>query len=135
MAKDSISGKGGYITLSAGPLPINSWEGTSDKEMCDSTDSSNYDTGTGQLWAAQVPGKQSQEVQVEGNWSLGSLPGVIAQLKNDVPVTATLGLTPTITFCSGTYDISNVKVSLKVDDPEVVTYSLTLKSNGKITYS
>lgn len=132
----SKTGRGGYLTIDGTAIPITKWTATSTKEMADSTDSNDYDAGTGVLWKSQKPGAVSQEVSIEFNYDTATTPtGITAKLKGDAVVAGVLKIDRSTTYCSGNYDMSEVETNVEVPGATMITGTAKLMSNGPITFA
>ena len=132
----SKTGRAGYLTIDGTAIPITKWTPTTTKEMADSTDSNDYDTGSGQLWKSQKPGALSQEVSIEFNYDTVTTPtGITAKIKADPTVAAVLKIDRSTTYCSGNYDMSEVEINLEVPGATMITGTAKLMSNGPITFA
>lgn len=131
----SKTGRAGNITIAGTVIPITKWTATTTKELADSTDSNNYDNASGQLWKAQVPGAISQEVSIEFNYDLATTStNVTNRIKNDSTIAVVLKIDAATTYCSGSYDMSEVETNLEVPGATMVTGSAKLMSNGIVTF-
>lgn len=135
MAVQKTTGRSGSATIRGQVISITKWEAKSSKNLADATASDNYDSTSGQLWQSQAVGAIGMEVTIEGNFDLaGTTDAQFVQwLKMDPPADVLLYITPTVRYCEGLFDMSDVSVSLSVPGGTMVTYSATLKSNGAIT--
>src|SRR5690242_19041017 len=91
MAAGSKTGRAGYATINSVVIPITKWTVKGTKELADSTDSSNWDTASAELYKSQLPGALALEGTLEGYWDSNTTgTGVIAKLKADAPLPITL---------------------------------------------
>jgi hypothetical protein len=131
----SLTGRFGNALVASVSIPVTGWEVTTNKNLADSTDSSCYDSASGQTWNAQQPGTIGLELTLKGNYDLATTSANIsAKLRLDGPFPLVLGLTQSINYCSGNFDFENVQTSLEVPGGTMVTWSCSAKSNGPITY-
>lgn len=136
MAQDSKTGKAGQISVYGAQLTITKWTAKTKKEMAKSTDSSNYDVPSGQLFAAQLPGEHSIEVSVEGHWSAANTPAnLTSKLQQDATGQVVLMYDRSTTYASFKADISDVEITVEIPGAKTIDFSATLMSNDKITYS
>lgn len=132
----SKTGRAGGFTLAGVTIPFTKWSATNTKELADSTDSGDYDAGSGQIFKSQKPGVISQEVTVEFNYdSATTSSAIMAKIKNDSLLTAVLKYDASTTYCTASYDLSEVEMNLEVPGATMITGSAKLMSNGVITYS
>lgn len=132
----SKTGRGGYFTLDGTAIAITKMTPTTTKETADSTDSNDYDAGTGQLWKSQKPGALSQEVSIEFNYDTANTPtGITAKLKADPVVAAVLKIDRSTTYCSGNYDLTEVEINVEIPGATMITGTAKLMSNGPITFA
>lgn len=132
----SKTGRAGGFTLAGVTIPFTKWSATNTKELADSTDSGDYDAGSGQIFKSQKPGVISQEVTVEFNYdSATTSSAIMAKIKNDSTLAAVLKYDASTTYCTASYDLSEVEMNLEVPGATMITGSAKLMSNGVITYS
>jgi hypothetical protein len=134
MARNTITGRKGNVKVGSNVLPITGWTAKGTKELADATDSANFDATSGQLWKSQAPGAVAMEGTIEGNFDLNSTDASVIQLlKQDPPVQILFGLTDTVNYAQGSFDLSDVETKLTVPGGTMVTYSGNFKSNGPVT--
>jgi hypothetical protein len=129
-----LTGKAGSFAWNSATIPITKAGTKGNKTMADSTDSSNYDSGTSQLYKSQLPGDVQLELDIEGYFDTAQTgTTIISALTSDSTVTAAVKLNGTSTLCSGTFDLSNWECNLEVPGGTMVTFTATLMSNGIFT--
>lgn len=132
----SKTGRGGYLTLDGTAIPITKWTATTTKELADSTDSNDYDSGSGQIWKSQKPGVISQEVSIEFNYDTVTTPtGITAKIKADPTVAGVLKIDRSTTYCSASYDMSEIETNVEVPGATMITGTAKLMSNGVVTFA
>ncbi|MHC5542405.1 hypothetical protein ACYOEI_29635 [Singulisphaera rosea] len=132
-ATQSKTGKAGSITIAGTVIPITSWSSKLAVDFADSTDSGNYDPGTGTLPKSQLPGAFQLEISIEAFWDAATTSsGVVAKAKapGGGPYAVVLKLDASTTYCSGNFDLSDVDVKLTVPGASMVTLTCNGKSNG-----
>jgi hypothetical protein len=135
MPKQDLTGKAGYIKVGGSTgtkVNITKWSASVDIKMADTTDSADYDASTALIWNTQLPASAKIGVDIEGNYDLNGAQAslISATLNGSSPtVIAELGLTASAVFGYGTFNISNLKIDLPIED--TVTFTCTLVSNGK----
>lgn len=134
MASDSVTGKAGGLLVAGSGLTFTKWTAKPKKQYAKSTDSSNYDAGSGRLCSAQVAGEENLEGTIEGFWSRSQTPALIARIKSDTPVAIVLKIDQATTFASFNADLSEFAVDLAVPGAELVPFTCNFMSNGLITY-
>lgn len=134
-APNKITGKAGTITYNTVVLSITKWESDIDKDMADSTDSSNYDATTQLIHKAQLAVSIQNSVSVEGYFDLNTTDAdFIAQLYSaNAPVAVILGLTASVVFGHGNFDLTKFKVTTPITK-DMVSFTCTLLSNGIFTH-
>lgn len=131
---NKLTGKAASWTYKGTTIPFTKITPSTERTMADTTDSTDYDTGSDMIWPSQLPIKAGQKLKVEGKYNTSALPtSVLADLFNGATAAAvTIKLTAVSTFGHGNFDITNFEAGIPVDD--VVDYSVELMSNGVFTY-
>lgn len=135
-ATQSITGRGGNVTVNGVAVNITSWKATPRKEFADATDSGNYDAVTGQTWTSQAPGVTGLDFTIEGNYDLGGSTDTnfTQKFKTDGPFATVLKLNASTTYASFNADYPSLDITVTVPGSTMVTFAATGKSNGIITY-
>jgi hypothetical protein len=130
---DRMTGKAMYLTISGTDIPIVKADPGVSPKYGDTTDSDDYDVATDLLYPTQIQVSAPVEIAVEGRFRASKTPsGVIAKMfTGGGPYAVTFGPKTGLAQFTGNYDISDYKQSTPHDD--TVTWTATLKSNGKIT--
>ena len=131
-AGQGLTGKASSMTWNTHTIAITKAAPKGTKSMADSTDSSNYDSVTGQLFKAQLPGDVQITLDVEGFFDRTTTPtNLLAAFFSDTLVAATVALDGSTTLISGNFDLSDFSLDITVPGAVVVSYTATLMSNGK----
>lgn len=130
---NKLTGKAAYLTISGTQIPFTKIGAKTERKLADATDSTDYDVATDLIWPTQLPVSASIELSVEGRYNLVSTPGtVIATLYSGATaVPCVFGLSGSAIYGHGNFDLSNFQADVPVDD--IVTFTASLKSNGKFT--
>ena len=127
-----MTGKAGNMTWNGTAIPITSAKPKVAKAMADSTDSSNYDAGTQQLYKAQLPGDWQMTLAVEGFFDRTITPTtVLAALVSNATVEAVVKIDGSTTFVDCFFDVSDFDMDITVPGAVMVGYTCTMMSNGK----
>jgi len=135
MAKQNLTGKAGYFKTGGSggaKMNITKWSASTEVKMADTTDSADYDATTGLIWNTQLPASAKLSIDVEGNYDVnGTQAPLISALLNGASplVVAELGLTASLVYGYGSFNVTNFKPDSPVED--TVTFTATLVSNGK----
>jgi hypothetical protein len=131
MAAGSKTGRAGFVQVNNVTIPITSWKTKGTKELADSTDSSNWDTASAELYKSQLPGALALEGTLEGYWDSGTTgTGVIGKLKADAPLPITFQYDRATNAFSGNFDLSDVEVTVQVPGASVINFTANFRSNG-----
>lgn len=134
MAAGSKTGRAGYVTVNSVVIPITKWNVKGTKALADSTDSSNWDTVSNELYQAQLPGVLALEGTIEGYWDSATTgTGIIAKLKADATLPITLQYDRSTNAFSGNFDLADVDVSVTVPGSTMISFTANFKSNGVFT--
>ncbi len=134
MAAGSKTGRAGYVTVNSVAIPITKWTVKATKELADSTDSSNWDTTSSELYKSQLPGVLAIEGTLEGFLDSATTgTGLISKLKTDTPLPITFQYDRATNAFSGNFDLSDVNVNVQVPGASMITFTANFKSNGVFT--
>lgn len=128
-----LTGKASYVSIAGTKFGTKKITPKTTRKLADSTDSTDYDSGTDLLWPTQLAVMAPVELSVEGNYNLTTTPAqLIANLYSGVAAVAVvIALNATTIYGHGNFDISDFQTDAPVDD--IVTFSCTMKSNGVFT--
>lgn len=135
MAKSqSLTGKAGSLVLNGVQVAFKVISPDTEREYADDTDSSGYDQATDLVHKSQQKVSTQTEMEIEGNFDLNTTPAVqIAALYDGADaIPAAVNLKPGVPLLHGNFDLT--KFSTKVAVTEIVPFTATLKSNGKVTW-
>lgn len=130
------TGKAGAITIASTTVPITAWSGKLNVAFADSTDSGNYNSGTGNLYKSQLPGDQQVEGSIEGFYDTATTSAnITSNIKNPTsgPYALVLKFDGSTTWFSGNVDFSDVDFKVQVPGATVINYTANFKSNGSYT--
>ena len=132
MAKST--GGGGQFTISGTSIPFNTVEADVTKDYDDSSDSANYDTGTGLVHKAQLAVATQTTFNVEGKYDPSIHGTSILQYlySNPGAVASTFRLNASQPYGHGYVDITNFKTT--GDPMKVLSFTATIISNGVFTF-
>lgn|SRR5574343_272562 len=130
---ERLVGKSMFLTIGGTDVKLTKATPKVGTKFGDSTDSSNYDAATDLIYSSQIQVSASVEFAVEGNFRVSVTPSaVIAKMFTaGGPYAVTFGPKTGLSQFSGNYDISDYSQDTPHDD--IVKFSCTLKSNGKVT--
>jgi hypothetical protein len=130
---NKVSGKAQSFSYGGYVIPITKVSLDTKRTCVDVTDSTDYDGTTDMLWESQIPVKLSQELKIEGNYNIVTIPTtIIAALYSGVTaITGSWTIKIGTVIGHGYYDLTDFSASAPVDDK--VSYSATLKLNGVYT--
>lgn len=133
MSEDRLTGKASYMIINGTQIPITKYNPTITKNLPDITDNSDYDQNTDLIYPTQLPVSAVTELSVEGRFHLNSTPITIMSILYSgigaIPVV--LGLNAGNLFGHGNFDISDFQAVIDVS--QAVTFTCTMRSNGKFT--
>lgn len=132
----SATGRAGSVTYNSQAINITGWNAKVTREYADSTDSSNFDTGTGQIYGSQKPGVVRVEGSIKGNYDIGGTTStnVTAHIIDDTPRTLLLSLTRSVNWGSMSVDLTDVEISVETPGSTMMTFTANFKSNGVPTF-
>lgn len=127
---NKLTGKSGSLTINGTTIPWTKIEPSVDRTLAEATDSTDYDSGSDMLWTTQLPVKMGMKLSVEGRYNTSTIPSAVLAIlfAGATAQPVVIKLNPTTTWGHGSFDISNFKVTLPVDD--IVAYSMELTLNG-----
>lgn len=128
MAKGT--GAGGSFVFNGVNIPFNSIEPDVQREMDDSSDSTNYDPVSGIVHKAQLPVSTQTTFSIEGKINLATVPAalVVPLYGGATAVPISVNYNGTAVYGHGFGDITNFKGT--IDPMKVLTYTATVVSNG-----
>lgn len=130
----SFTGRQGTATVGNNVIPITKWTAKITRAYADSTDSSTYDSTTGQVWESQAPGTVVAEGTLEGNFDLATTSQDVIQLfKADGPYTVLFALTRSVNFMTGSFNFMDCEVTITIPGATMCTWSCNFKSTSIIT--
>jgi predicted secreted protein len=129
---DKLAGKQIYITIGGTNVKITKLSSKVSPKYADTTDTGDYDATTDLIYPSQIQVSAPVEISVEGNYYKSQTPtAVVARLfSGGGPYALTCGVATGYPHFSGNYDLSDFSITGQSDD--TVTWSATLKSNGKV---
>jgi hypothetical protein len=126
-----MTGKAGSMTWNSTALTMTEANHKVSKTMADSTDSSNYQSATNQLYKSQIPGDLQLTLAVKGWYDSAQTPTtVIAAMQSDAMVVVTTNANASIQIASGNFDVSDWESTVTIPGGTMVDFSCTLMSNG-----
>lgn len=130
---DRFTGKQSYFLINGYTVPITKATPKTTRKLADVTDNGDYDTPSDLLWPTQLPVMAPVEMTIEGRFRKSSTPAAIISLlyTGATAVPTRLGMDASTVYGSGNFDISDFSSDMPVDD--VVTFTCTVRSNGKFT--
>jgi hypothetical protein len=130
---DRKTGKQSYFIYNGFNIFITKYSLKVDRKLADITDNGDYDVATDLMYPTQLPVNAVAEISAEGRFRQSVTPiAIMAPLYSGATaIPATLGLDAGSLSGHGLFDISNFNLDVPVDD--TVTFSCSLKSNGKFT--
>jgi predicted secreted protein len=129
---DRMTGKAMYLTIAGTDIPIVKADPGVSPKYGDTTDSDDYDVATDLLYPTQIQVSAPVEIAVEGRFRATKYAAIVSPMFNGGgPYAVTFGPKTGLAQFTGNYDINDYKQSTPHDD--TVTWTATLKSNGKIT--
>ncbi len=132
MAKHT--GKAGTMTWNNSALTITEVGHKVSKSMADSTDSSNFQSSTNQLFKSQIPGDNQLTLSIKGHFDSSQTPTTIyAAMLSDATVSIVTNVTASIQIAGGIFDISDWESSVTIPGGVMVDFSCTAMSNGPYT--
>jgi hypothetical protein len=134
MAVDRLTGKASYFLYNGFAIPITKATAKGTGKMADATDNGDYDQSTDLLYPTQLKVSAPTEIAIEGRFRKSVIPpNIIAAFYESNPggLMANFGLDSGTILGHGYFDLTDWQADVPVDD--IVTYSATLKSNGKFT--
>lgn len=133
MAEQRLTGKASYFQINGTRIPITSAKPKHNRELADSTDSSNYDAATDMIHKSQLPVTLQTELSIEGKFRKDTTNAqLISQLYSGVAaLPVELGLDSGTIYGHGNFDLSDFECDDPIDD--TVTYTCSMKSNGVFT--
>ncbi len=133
MPASKIAGKGSSVTYGGTTIPIKKWTPKHNRDLADSTDSDNYNSGSDMIEKSQIPTALQTELSLEGFFDLNSTStAMIAQFYTAAtPVTVVLTLKSGTPYGHGSMDMSDFTTSTPIDD--IVSWTANMKSNGTFT--
>jgi hypothetical protein len=136
MPAKGLTGKAGTITVHGNVIAITKMTDKLNVEFADSTDSSNYDPTSGNLFKAQLSGDQQMEFTIEGFYDLNSTPAnltALVQNPSGGPYPCVSELDGKNQRFNGSVDLYDVETTCEVPGAVMVSFTCTAKSNGKYT--
>lgn len=135
-ATQAKTGRGGNITIGGNVVPVTKWSAKLTVAFADSTDSGNYNSGSGNLYKSQLPGDQQVDGSIEGFYDTATTStNITSNIKNPTsgPYALVLKFDPSTTYFSGNVDFSDVDFTVQVPGSTIVNYTANFKSNGAYT--
>jgi len=130
---DRLTGKASTMTYAGTTVPLTKWEPKTTRTLASATDSSDYDSASDMVWETQLPAKLAQELSVEGRYNTSVVPSTFTTdlFTGNTYVAVVLTLKSGVIYGHGNYDLSDFSLSSPTED--IVTFTATLKLNGKFT--
>jgi hypothetical protein len=135
-ATQTKTGKAGNITIGGNVVPITKWSGKLNVSFADSTDSGNYNAGSGNLYKSQLPGDQHVEGSIEGFYDTATTStNITSNIKNPTsgPYALVLKFDGSTTWFNGNVDFENVDFTVQVPGATIINFTASFKSNGSYT--
>jgi hypothetical protein len=133
MAK--FTGKDGQYAHNGVAVIISEWTATVTTKMADTTASDNYDTNSALVWNSQLPVSANVEVGISGPWDPTNHAAILASIiaGNAAAVNGVCRYATNTNAIVGTFNLSDLEITTPTED--TITYTATLKSNGRVTLS
>jgi predicted secreted protein len=129
----TLTGKDGQFAHNGVAVIISEWTAKVAVKMADVTASNNYDTNSALVWNSQLPVSANVEVGISGPWDPTNHSGLLTSIiaGSVASVNGQCRYATNSNAITGTFNISDLEIKTPTEDK--VTYSATLKSNGRIT--
>lgn len=132
MAHTFWNGFSGTVLVGAFTLDITEWSGDVETEVLDTTNTSNYDSGTALGWQSNINGVSKMSGSVKTYFDSLNIPtGATAGIKNGASVTLTLNIGGTGKTIICPARISKISVGNNVK--QVISFEFSYESNGVVT--
>jgi predicted secreted protein len=129
-----ITGKAAYLQIAGTKIGMTKLGIKTDRKTADSTDTLNYDVTSDLIWPEQLPVMAPLELTLEGRYNLTTTPANVinALYTGALAVACVIGLSSTVIYGHGNFDITGFDADAPLDD--IITFTLSLKSNGLFVF-
>ncbi|GAC1307095.1 MAG: hypothetical protein NVSMB14_12790 [Isosphaeraceae bacterium] len=133
MATNKLTGKAGTVVFNGDNLEITKWDAKHNRDLKDSTDSTNYDAASNMVHKGQEPVALQTEVDCEGYFNAAAVDfAVINNLySGSVSVLMALKFNAANIYGHGNFDVEKFETESPIMD--VVKWKASFKSNNIFT--